>query len=121
MHRIIDFLQRQRLESKLWAGFGFVLLVALVIGLRGLYDLGQMNQEATQLYERNLLGVSHVKEARVNLIYLSRSLRQITLATDSAQRALEKRRLERARAAVTHELEEASKRTLTEENARLLK
>jgi two-component system sensor histidine kinase/response regulator len=120
MQPIIHFMQRFRLTPMLLLGFGFVLLVALLIGVRSLYSLSELNDVAQTLYEKDMLGVSHIKEANINLIYISRSLRQMALSINPVQRVAAKRRLEQARSTLKKELEAGRERIFREENRRLI-
>ncbi|MFZ4437089.1 MAG: response regulator [Syntrophales bacterium] len=117
---LVRYMGRLQLNTKLLLGFGFVLLVALLIGSRSLYDTAQLNNAAQQLYEQDVLGISHIKEANINLIYIGRSLRTIALVSDPAHRETQKKVIDKARATFTKELEEARKLALPEETKRLL-
>ncbi|MEQ8663441.1 MAG: methyl-accepting chemotaxis protein [Gammaproteobacteria bacterium] len=67
--------------------FALVLAtLAAAVGGVGIRNLGQLNQMADALYEQELLGVSQIKEANVNLIYAGRAVRNILLASSAEQR-----------------------------------
>ena len=117
---LVRYMGRLQLNTKLLLGFGFVLLIALLIGSRSLYDTAQLNNAAQQLYEQDVLGISHIKEANINLIYIGRSLRTIALVSDPARRETQKKVIDKARATFTKELEEARKLALPEETKKLL-
>src|SRR4029453_15393452 len=94
MPAMLKTLDRRRLATKVVLGFGGVLAIALLLGAQSLYNLRTMKQETEQLYKMELLGISHVKEANVNLAFVGRSLRSMMLAPDEGAR-------ERARAQMT--------------------
>lgn len=79
-------LDRQRLGVKLLLGFSGVLLVGLALGVQSLVNLNAMKNETLRIYEKELLGISHIKEANINLIYVGRALRQMMIAPDAAAR-----------------------------------
>ncbi|QID19706.1 methyl-accepting chemotaxis protein [Nitrogeniibacter mangrovi] len=55
-------------------------IVAVVVGVSGIRGAGVINDKADDLYKHELLGLSYVKEANVNLINQSRALRNFMLA-----------------------------------------
>ncbi len=116
----INYMERLRLNTKLMLGFGCVLLIVMLIGIPSLFNLAEMNRAARQLYEKDVLGVSHIKEANINLIYIGRSLRQMALVTDPAEREKAKKRIDLARTNLQKEFEEARKRTVREKTKKLL-
>lgn len=64
-----------KVATRLLSGF-FVLtfIGALVAGI-GIYNMHQLNSAADSLYDQDLLGISHLKEANINLIYIHRAVR----------------------------------------------
>jgi len=86
MNHLMMKLEKCRLITKFIFGFGIVLVITLGIGIHNLISLAAISDEAKQIYEKDLDGVSHIKEANINLIYMGRALRQIVLAQDSRGR-----------------------------------
>ena len=73
-------------KTRLLAGFLMIaLLGALVAGI-GIYNMAKMNQQAEKAYNVDLQGISHVKEANINLIYIGRAMRNLLLATEAPQK-----------------------------------
>ncbi|MER3394925.1 MAG: methyl-accepting chemotaxis protein, partial [Microcella pacifica] len=67
--------------------FALVLAaIAAAVGGVGIRNLGQLNHMADALYEKELLGVSQIKEANVRLIYAGRAIRNLLLASTAEQR-----------------------------------
>lgn len=120
INRLINNMERMQLNTKLLLGFGFVLLITLLIGSRSLYDMTKLDKATQHLYENDVLGLSHIKEANINLIYIGRSLRQMVLMTNKAEREKAKKRLDLARMTLQKELEEGRKRFYLEKNKKLL-
>ncbi|MBF0558050.1 MAG: response regulator [Nitrospirae bacterium] len=120
MKKILELLERLNLTTKLSVGFGFVLAIAMVVGLQSRHDLAVLSEETQRLYEMELLGISHLKEANINLAMIGRSLRHMVLAPDHAQRQEAKKSLEDARTNLQRELLEGRKRIYREENKKLL-
>ncbi|MBN2812234.1 MAG: MCP four helix bundle domain-containing protein [Spirochaetales bacterium] len=69
-----------KLRSKLLLGFSVVALMSLLVGLVGMRNMSIINNTATVMYERELLGISLVKEANINLLYAARAEKQFLLA-----------------------------------------
>jgi len=62
-----------------------VLMGAVVAGI-GIRNMDQMNERAQRLYDNELLGLSYVKEANINLIYINRAIRGAMLAASDERR-----------------------------------
>ncbi len=112
----MNFLERFSLTVKLALGFAALMLVALTIGLHSLHTQRELTREIQFLYEKELLGVSHIKEARINYAIMGRAIRQHLLSPDTVGREKALRQLLEAETAVRNKLEEARKSTLREEN-----
>ena len=113
-------LERRRLTTKLLLGFGTLLIAILLLGINAISSVRQMSSEASDLYELKLLGISHIKEANVNLILMGRSLRQMVLAADNSARNSAREKLELATLSVERELDAAHKSISVEKNLRLV-
>jgi len=72
--------------SKLITGFLVVCIITAVVGLLGIRNMGTINKMADVMYERELLGTSHIKEANINLVYISRAERNFLLSSSQEQR-----------------------------------
>jgi methyl-accepting chemotaxis protein len=76
-----------KLSTTLIGGFVVVALFSLLVGLFGIRNMSIIDQMAEDLYERELMGISHVKEANINLIYIGRDWRNALLASNADDRA----------------------------------
>jgi two-component system sensor histidine kinase/response regulator len=113
-------LEKLKLSNKLFIGFSVGLLIAILIGVNAIMSLNEMNEQTQVIYEKELLGVSHLKEANINLILMGRSMRQMMLASDAEGREKARAAIEKASAALQTELAEARKRIYREEVKKLL-
>jgi two-component system sensor histidine kinase/response regulator len=120
MGKLIVILEKYKLSSKLLIGFSVGLLIAILIGVNAIRSLNEMSEQTQVLYEQELLGVSHLKEANINLIYMGRSMRQMMLAPDAEGREKAKASIDKAIVTLQAELAEARKRIFREENKKLL-
>src|SRR3954453_11791869 len=97
-------LERRPLWTRLAIGFGGALLIALVIGLQSRSNLRTLRDEAQQVHDQELLGISHLKEANVHLVMIGRSLRRMMLAPDAATRERAHREIVAADATLKREV-----------------
>ncbi|WP_224983133.1 methyl-accepting chemotaxis protein [Geomonas agri] len=75
-----------RVGSKLVSSFAAVALITAVVGAIGIRNMGTINQMADEMYQNELLGVSYIKEANINLVYMSRAEKNFLLATSQQER-----------------------------------
>jgi len=78
--------QQLKVGTRLTVGFLVVVLLGGTVASIAIYNLMQMNVRAKAIYEKDLLGLSYVKEANIDLIYVSRILRSAILLPTEAQR-----------------------------------
>ena len=76
-----------KLGTKLLGAFLAVCLLGAIVSGVGIRNAGLINEAADTMYERELIGLSEVKEANIGLLYVGRALRNALLATTDAQRA----------------------------------
>ena len=117
MHRALD---RRRVGAKLLLGFGCLLAIALALGVQSLLNLRTMRDEMTLIYEKELLGISHLKEANVSLVSIGRALRQMVLAPEAATRDKARQEIAVAEAALRQELTAARSSVFRGENLQRL-
>lgn len=82
----MQWLSGLRVTTKLIFSFMVVCSVTAVVGLIGVNNMGKINAKADQLYERELMGLSYVKEANIDAMYGSRAVRSLLLASSEAER-----------------------------------
>ncbi len=109
MNALFTFIERFKLNTKLLIGFSAGILVALVIGLNALSSLSQLEAEMERMYETDLQGIAHIKDANLNLVYMGRAMRQMLIAQDDASRYSAIASLRRAREKLLLEMEQTRK------------
>ena len=77
---------RMKVGTRLLAGFLILTLLGAAVAAIGIYNMSQMNERTDRLYTRELLGISHVKEANIDLLYIGRALRGVMLASTEKDR-----------------------------------
>ena len=79
--------QQMKVGTRLTLSFlAVVALGAIVTGI-AIYNMAQMNERAKRMYQKELLGISYVKEASLDQVHVGRSLRGAMLASSDEQRA----------------------------------
>jgi len=79
--------KQMKVATRLTLGFLAVVALGAIVAGIAVYNMTQMNERAKRMYQKELLGISYVKEANVNQISLGRSLRGAMLASTEEQRA----------------------------------
>jgi methyl-accepting chemotaxis protein len=103
-------LKQMKVGTRLLGGFTVLALVGALVAGIGIINMGRINDMGDRIYQRELLGLSYVKEANINLVYIGRSLRSLLLASTEADRSKYTARIETARAELRSNLAEADKR-----------
>src|ERR1700732_3044800 len=90
---------RLSVGAKLLGGFEFVMLMAIVLGVVGMSSLGAMNELATQLYNRDLVGLHDVGLASAAFDSYRLASAQSLSAADPTEKSLQAARQQGAEAA----------------------
>ncbi len=120
MKMVLTLLEKRTLVSNLLVGFGVLLLTILLLGINSILTVREINRQASELYQNELLAISHIKEADINLILIGRSLRQFILSPSEGGRADAKVRLEQAMLKLRKELDATAKIIQEEQVKQLL-
>jgi methyl-accepting chemotaxis protein len=91
---------QMKVGTKLICGFIFVAVLGAVVACIGIVSMGRISTLADSMYTEDLLGVSYIKEANINLIYASRSRNSFLLATTAEERARHRSDIQKYLAAV---------------------
>jgi PAS domain S-box-containing protein len=109
MHKFLTFIEKFTLDVKLAIGFSSGIVIAAVIGIYSVTNLLALKTDMEKMYELDLMGISHIKEANINLIYMGRAMRQMLIAQDDIGRDKARAQVIAARQTLTSELDEARK------------
>lgn len=110
MIAMLSYVERFKLTTKLVLGFSAGILVALVIGLNSLISLSDMEAELERMYDADVQGIAHIKDANLDLIYMSRAMRQMLIAQDDLTRDAALAAIKRNREKLFEDLAEARRR-----------
>lgn len=92
----MKFIKNMKVGPRLIGAFLVLCTFCAVVGGIGIINMSKINDEATKMYERELMGLSHIKEANINLIYVGRARANFMLATTNEERASNKAAVEKA-------------------------
>jgi methyl-accepting chemotaxis protein len=79
-------LSKFKIGTRLIIAFILVASISGVVGLVGLSNSAAMNDLSDALYDRELMGLSYIKEANINIIYIGRARSNFLLATSQSER-----------------------------------
>lgn len=79
--------KNMKVGTRLLVGFLSVSLLGAIVAGIGIYYMSKIDSLATRMYEVELLGVSSIKEANINLIYIGRARANFMLSTTEEERA----------------------------------
>jgi methyl-accepting chemotaxis protein len=79
-------LDNLRLGPRLTLAFLTLILFSIVIGAAGLVGADRIDGKANEMYNRELLGLSYIKEANIELMAMGRARGDYLLATSTAER-----------------------------------
>ncbi|MFC4157898.1 HAMP domain-containing methyl-accepting chemotaxis protein [Chitinimonas lacunae] len=82
-----------RLAARLTLGFLLIVLLTVIVGTIGIRNMNILNDMNDAIYQEDLLGLSYIKEANINLIYIGRGWRSMLLATTPQEREATKKSL----------------------------
>ncbi|CAH0355725.1 methyl-accepting chemotaxis protein [Aquabacterium sp. CECT 9606] len=75
-----------KIGVRLIAGFLLVAGISLIVGLIGISNASKINDMADNMYARELMGLSYIKEANINLIYIGRARGNFLMAHSQEER-----------------------------------
>ena len=120
MNPVLNFLERLRLNTKLVLGLGTMMAIIVTIGVQAVYSIRLQSEQITRMYELELQGLSHIKEANIELMEIGRSLRQMILSPDVKSRASARAALDASRLKMNRELKSSDKLFFRPEGRALL-
>jgi methyl-accepting chemotaxis protein len=94
-----------KIGTKLITAFVILCAVTAVVGFMGIKNMGTINDMADKMYQVDLLGLSHIKEANIQLIIMAREERNVILAPTDEMRKEHLERHGKARKAFLENLE----------------
>ena len=113
-------IRRLKLGPKLVFGIGCGFVITILVGVQSIFALRTLSATASQIYEKHLLGISHLQEADVELMLMGRSLHQMAMARPGQERKDYMESFTQAQARLEEELAEGRRRIVGDEEKRNL-
>ena len=104
-----------KVGTKLLAGFLSISVIGALVALIGIFNMGRISDLADDMYLKEVLGISYIKEANINLIYIGRARGNFLLATTDAERQANLANIKKYWSALNGYLEKAKPLFVTEE------
>ncbi|MBF0537552.1 MAG: MCP four helix bundle domain-containing protein [Nitrospirae bacterium] len=82
----MSWFYNMKTATKLILGFLIVAVITAVVGIVGITNMGTINSMADVMYARELLGVSYIKEANINILFIARTEKNYIMAVTDDQR-----------------------------------
>ena len=76
-----------KLATRLISAFVVVCALGVVVSAIGIRNMASMNTSSEAMYKKDMIGLSFMKEANIDLLYIGRSLRNALLASTEEQRS----------------------------------
>lgn len=80
--------KNMRLGVKLQIVFLIISLLGFLVAALGIFNMGRIHDKAELIYKRELMGLSYIKDANVDLIYIGRARANYMLADSQEERQL---------------------------------
>jgi methyl-accepting chemotaxis protein len=109
-----------RISVKLITAFLLVSAITGFVGYVGIDNLHKLDVAAEDLYEKELMGLSYIKEANIELIYIHRATRNLILADTHEARQKHVEIIDKNIKAVEEHIEKARSLFYLEEGKRLM-
>ena len=113
-------LEKRHLLTKLLLGFGIGLFMTFLVSINSVYSVSKINKEDNVLYNQHLLGISHLKEAKIHLLEIGQQLREMIVETNPSQRQTIKHNIAQKMFALEIDVSEVKKRIVQQEDTQFL-
>jgi methyl-accepting chemotaxis protein len=108
-----------KIGVRLLVGFMLVALISVVVGLVGISNAHKMNLLADTMYLTELQGLAHIKEANIDLLYVSRARANYIIAPSKEVREAELAAINKYSEKILDEISKAKPLFVTEKGKQL--
>ena len=108
-----------KIGIRLIVGFMLVAAVSVIVGVVGINNGHKINLLNDHMYLNEVLGISHIKEANINLIYIGRARANYLLAQTKEERESQLQQIEQGTKKLNSELDKARPLFVTEKGKQL--
>ncbi len=82
----MNWFNNLKVRTRLLSAFLVMSVITVAVGLIGIGNMGKINDMTDIMYQRELLGISYVKETNIDLLYLARAEKNLLLASNEVDR-----------------------------------
>ncbi len=100
--------------KKLLLGFALVCLVMAGVGYTGVSGMSEINRMLATLYERDMKGLTSLKDANLDLMFIAREVREAIIAADGSRIPPLRANADQYIASIHKNLDDAGKTLVTE-------
>lgn len=93
--------------TKLISSFLALSVAGAIVAGIGIYNMGQINDKAGDIYNKELLGLSYIKEVNINLLSIGRARGNVLLSTTEEERTRNKDNIKKYLVSANENLEKA--------------
>ena len=98
---------QMKVGTRLIAAFLILSALGAIVAGIGIVNMSRMDARNDDIYHKELLGISYIKEANINLIYVGRAIRNVLLASTDEDRKAAIAKVDAARAQLKANLDKA--------------
>ena len=121
MQSLLKFLDNLSLNTKLLLVIGVGFIITLVVGLAGLSAIRTLSETTQRTYERDLLGIAQILEAKADLTMMGRDLRWMAMSVTARDRTAARKSVVDSEASVRLHIDEGRKRIFRDDGQRALR
>ena len=114
-------LSNLKIGLRLILAFILVAGASAVVGLVGIHTASRINEMSDRMYDTELLGLSLIKEANIDLIYVGRARSNFMLATTAEERAKQLDTVQKSMVMMKDNIAKAKPLFVTEKGQQLIK
>jgi methyl-accepting chemotaxis protein len=96
-----------KIGVRLIGGFLLVASFSAIVGFVGISNISQINDKADDMYNKELMGLSHIKEVNTRLVEIGRARANFLLATTTPEREKHQASITKSSAAMKEHIEKA--------------
>ncbi|CAL63369.1 Methyl-accepting chemotaxis protein [Herminiimonas arsenicoxydans] len=93
--------------TKLISSFLTLSVAGAIVAGIGIYNMGKINDKAGDIYNQELMGLSYIKDANIDLLFIGRARGNVLLSTTEEERTLNKENIKKYLASAKENLAKA--------------
>lgn len=106
---------RFTVSKKILIAFSILIFIILGISLLSIYELSKVNTMVDNLYEKQLLGISHIKEAQINVLSSQRAEKNLILSKSFSEQTKHAENIKKYNSLVEENIENFKPTVITDE------